>query len=63
MNKLQKTRPSDVRMKISQSLKNRGPKPQSVKDKISASMRKRWKELENQLDTDQNNTEISDIVL
>lgn len=62
MNRLQKKRPADVRARISQSLKNR-TMPQSVKDKISTSMRKRWKELENQPDTDQNNTEVSDIVL
>lgn len=62
MNKLQKIRPSDVRAKISQSLKNR-TLSQSTKDKISASMTRRWAEL-NQPNTDQNKpTDISDIVL
>lgn len=62
MNKLQKQRPADVRAKISNSLRNR-TLSQSTKDKISASMARRWAELSNQPNTDQNNTEVSDIVL
>ena len=60
MNNLQKHRPQDVRQRISQALRNR-TLSDSTKQKISATMKKRWAEL--QSDNDQNNTEISDIVL
>ena len=62
MNNLQKQRPQDVKQRISQSLRNR-TLSDSTRSKISASMKRRWAELENQPDTDQNNTEISDLVL
>ena len=52
-NNLQKHRPLAVRQKISQKLKNRSM-PDSVKQKIAASMRKRWAELENTPNVDNN---------